>query len=499
MTPRLAVIFKSMERTTRALLRFVLRFMPGHPLEQKIHSYLVRLQQSRTAFFSDSPSLKRPAESADALDAIKRQRIIASQRRYPPLPPPPNTVAQLFTLTEDPAIQQFDVKYLPLELIDFTIPLLLKSIPQEDLEDASHAIRARYSHLSKASQPTMVPDQPLAGPTGIDDDDEYDPEYDLNGDLGLNDNLDQPVEVLLPPAPDLGTFELPRPPPLTPTEVAIVSEQSVDHLFTLLHSLDNTPSTRPKLGFNRVAASANDRDAWVTIILRIATRASSSVEGYGTSTDSTDSDEDEKDVSDTLIKSEPTRIDTDSPTLANRIRQRLLMYVLEDFRRNLNVAISWLNEEWYNDKVMGQSKSKGKSSLIPTPAYDYYAQRVLDHLLPYLDARDKNILIRFLSEIPALNLTLLQSLTILARDPERLNMFVLAMQYLLMFRMPVRDLVLDVLEGLLKEGDAQVQVAVRKPLIKYRPLALEGADSTEAKVQGKEGLSEARGTPLVAA
>ncbi|KAI9871850.1 MAG: hypothetical protein M1823_008329, partial [Watsoniomyces obsoletus] len=109
MTPRLVVIFKSMERTTRALLRYVMRAIPNHPLDQKMQAYLQRLQQSRTAFFTESPSLKRSAEPADNLNDAKRQRLTDGQHRFPPLPPPPHTVAQVFTLTQDPAIQQFDV------------------------------------------------------------------------------------------------------------------------------------------------------------------------------------------------------------------------------------------------------------------------------------------------------------------------------------------------------------------------------------------------------
>lgn len=499
MTPRTVVILRSMERTTRALLRFVMRAIPNNPLEQKIQAYLLRLQQSRTAFFSDSPSLKRPAEPTDGLNDAKRQRLTAGQRKVPPMPPPPNTIAQLFTLTEDPAIQQFDVKYLPLELIDFTIPLLLKSVPQENLDEASDAVRARFNHLQKASLPTPIPDIPMAGPTGIDDEDEYDPEFDLAPDTTQNNTTsDNALEELIQPAIDLGPFELPKPPPLTGTEVTIVSEQSINHVFGLVQSLDLMPTpSRQKVGFNRLAASANDRDAWVTILIRLVTRTPAAIKEYddnattAAKSENTEQDDDEiekeEEQSTAVIKPDP-----ESPTIANRIRHKLFMYILEDFRARLNVAISWLSEEWYADKISIASQSQSESaattssSLLSTPNYETWSLRLLDSLLPYFDARDKNILIRFLSEIPSISMPLLEMVAKqLARDPERIAMFVLAMQYLLMFRVPCRELVLGVLEDVYEEGERQGDEAVRgsvgKVLKRWRPGWLERREKEETE------------------
>lgn len=457
--------------------------MPNHPLEQKVQAYLLRLHQSRNTFFSDTPSLKRPAEPTDGLDDAKRQRLAPTQRRYPPLPPPPNTIAQLFTLTEDPAIQQFDVKYLPIQLIDFTIPLLLKSVPQDQLDDASGAIRARFNHLTKASRPTPMPDVPMAGPTGIDDDDEYDPDFDVLGDQAPPTTAsEKALEELIQPTLDLGPFELPKPPPLTSTELAIVSEQSVNHVFGVVHALDGVSAmSRQKLGMNRLAASANDRDAWVTILLRLVTRTPISIEQFDMNKQSSDTDQKDEDdgSTDALMKQEPDN-DAEEATVANRIRHRLFMYILEDFRSRLNVAISWLNEEWYADKMAATGKVHSR-----TPNYSRWCARLLDRLLPYLDARDKNILIRLLSEMPAISRDVLDKVAMqLARDPERVGMFVLSMQYLLMMRPPARQDVLDVLESVWRDGDSQAMNMTGKVLSKWRPAVLEATDGV--KMEGKQ-------------
>ena len=62
-------------------------------------------------------------------------------------------------------------------------------------------------------------------------------------------------------------------------------------------------------------------------------------------------------------------------------------------------------------------------------------------------------------------------------------MFVLSMQYLLMFRPPVRKEVLDVIESVWKEGDSQVKGVTGKVLQKWRPAALERGEGLKRESQ----------------
>ncbi|RMD42627.1 hypothetical protein DV735_g2494, partial [Chaetothyriales sp. CBS 134920] len=442
MSPRLVVIFKSMERTTRALLRYILRSMPNHPMEQKIHVYLGHLQASKATFFSDNPSLKRPAEPTDPLADAKRQRLAVAPPRFPPMPPPPNTLTQLFTLTPDQVLTQFDVKLLPIHLVNSLVVLLLEHINEQSLTDAIGGIKARLDQLAKASLPTPVPDVPMAGPTGIDDDDDYDPEFGLGGISSSAPAPETALEELSAPAIDLGPFELPKPPPLNEAQVYDLQMQTVDHMEALVKASEHSqqPPARQKLGLNRLAASANDRDAWFTIMVRLATRASSSLQVY-----------DDQLGNGTAVKQDPeSRQEAD---FANRIRQRLYEYILDDFRAHLNLAISWLTEEWYCDRI----RLKSNPALSHLPNYSTWSYRVLSGLLVYLDARDKNILIRFLSEIPAVTKDILDLVKTLADDPERVNMCILGFKYLLMLRPPVRELVLDTVQELWMKPDAQTK------------------------------------------
>lgn len=203
----------------------------------------------------------------------------------------------------------------------------------------------------------------------------------------------------------LGTFNLAPPPALTEQETAEYSKGTINRVFGIMTALDEPGRAKAqKHGFNRLAASGYDRDAWVTVITRLATRASAGLDGG-------------------LVKTEDKDIARKgSFSISNAIRDALYLYVLEDFRRRIDVAISWLSEEWYNDRLQSEA-----SDVEPTVHYEKWALKVLDGILPYLDAKDK-VLIRFLSEVPELVPCMLDRVKGLARDPERIILAVNAIQ-----------------------------------------------------------------------
>ena len=473
MTPRLRVIVKSMERTTRALLKNINKNNPNGPLAGKIDAHLIRLSQSHSAIFADSQPLKRraPSEPTDGLDDAKRMRLTAgTPRKYPHMPQPPNSFAQLFTLTDDMGLTSFDVKVLPVDMINTITSLTLKHVDQNALDEAIGVIRARYAHLQKMNQPTPVPDIPMAGPTGIDDEDEYDPEYDSSDEAASGPVATaQALQELMQPDIALGPFELPKPPPLTEEDVKVLSRQTSDRFMDIIDalSIQPQPSSKQKLGLNRLAASANDRDAWVTMVARLATRAPSHLD------DLVSSDDDSEDGNGNTTKAEENKAPDTQVSLANDIREGLFAHIAQDFKSRLNVAISWLNEEWYNDKL---NTPKSADPLPPINLPNYYPQilRILDYMVTFLDARDSKLLIRFLSEIPAMNADVLERVKMLALDPERVNMCMMSMQYLILMRPPVRRLALDTIEQMWRdERFNEARGQAEKVLKKWRSGILE--------------------------
>lgn len=228
----------------------------------------------------------------------------------------------------------------------------------------------------------------------------------------------------LPPDLALGPFILQQPPPLSPEEASQLGKGTIERIFTMVTTLEQPSKTAKEssqsVGFGRLAASSFDRDSWLSLLTRLATRASVGL-------DSNAANEETKYENDARGAIMPAQ----SLNLADRIREVLYRYVVEDFRVRINSALSWLNEEWYNDQMqVKQSIAEHGTDLDTMTApkhYDHWVMRILEGILPYLDARDK-VLIRFLSEIPQITPALIEKVKTLANDPERVNLCVQAFQ-----------------------------------------------------------------------
>jgi symplekin len=258
-----------------------------------------------------------------------------------------------------------------------------------------------------------------------DDDDDYEPDFSIAEDTEqiLNKLDTASIEFVEPPLTEvaIGPFTMPPPPPLTVEEVSEIGKNTLSRVFGTMQALDESVSKKAKSGFNRLAASSNDKEAWVTVITRLATR---SIAGL----DSTNSE----------IKVE-NGVTRHHGSLNRSIRDALYLYVVEDFRKRIDIAVAWLCEEWYNDKMQIKTNSRSPSH------YETWVLKVLDGIMPYLDARDK-FLTRFLSEIPGLNQEMLERVKGLCRDPAMVNLALTSLLYLVMMRPPARELALDAVE-----------------------------------------------------
>ena len=361
-----------------------------------------------------------PSEPTDGLDNAKRQRLGAEVSppiqggKYPPLPPGPVSIAQLFTLTQNDGAKSFAVEQLPIDIVVPILVPLISSIDKTKLDDAVNAVRSRYLKLTAA--PPVSPFRAAVTSTGVprgvgdEEDDDYEPDYepveDTNQIMNKLDNTSSP-NVLPEPAPEvaLGPFRLPTPPPLSEKEAEEYGQITIRRVFGTMADLEErTVAKSNQLGFNRLAASNHDRDAWVTLISRLATRASAGLAEDGHSTKP--KDEYGRNVS------------MKHTSLSDMIRDSLYLYIVEDFRRRLSVAISWLNEEWYNDRV--QALEGGEGSNLAVRHYEKWTLKVLDGIVPYIDANDKSRVIQFLSEVPEISGNMLDRVKKLAGDPERI-------------------------------------------------------------------------------
>ncbi|KAI4841584.1 hypothetical protein E4T45_09445 [Aureobasidium sp. EXF-8846] len=457
-SPTHKVMIRSMTRTTTAFLLNIIKKNPNHPLAGRIQQCIERLRHMLIEVFDES-SRKRaaPAEPTDGLSEAKRQRLSPQMppsssptSQIPPLPQGPVSLAQLFTLTQDQGLRNFDVNVIPSNVVLSIVAPLLKSIDKVKMDAAINAVQARY--LSLAARPITAASAARAvtgsDPVQADEDEDYEPGMESTDQI-IN-NLDQaPTETDRAPV-SLGPFNLPPPPPLTTEQTAEYSKGAVNRVFGTLSAMDQSaPSKTQKLGFNRLAATNHDRDAWITLITRLATRAPAG-------------------LSDGKLKSESASLSRGSFSLNDAVRDSLYLYVVDDFRKRIDVGISWLNEEWYNDRI--QKQQNEGAEYIPEH-YEKWMLKILDGIVPFLDAKDK-LLIRFLSEIPSINQDVLKRVVRLAKDPERVQLAVQALHYLILLRPPAREMALDALEDLYKNYD-ESRPLVTKIMPKFRPEAFQ--------------------------
>ena len=389
------------------------------PFAGRIKAYVDRFTQLRQDIF-DEGSRKRgfPSESTDSLDNAKRRRLGAelpprTPSTVPALPPGPNSFKQLFTLTADQDLANFDVTSLPPQLmVNITLPVLAR-VDQQVLTEAINHVRARYLSLVSPNR-----NLPQVGALG-DDEEDYEPDFEPSEDreqiINKADALPPEDSLQMPTDLALGPFKLPQPPPMTAEEIEQIGKGVITKVFDKMNRLEEPSAVkRQKPGLNRLAGSNYDREAWVTVITRLATRAAAGL-------DDVDDESDEEEGSKALVKKGGP-----GSSLSDAIRENLWKHIIEDFRARIGIAIAWLNEEWFSDWIQNQAANdpkEGESLPQPKQHYEYWMLRVLDGIIPYLDAKDK-LLIRFLSEVPEVNERVLERVKGLARDPERVRLAV---------------------------------------------------------------------------
>ncbi|KAK0901432.1 hypothetical protein LTR02_008629 [Friedmanniomyces endolithicus] len=516
------VAVKSTTRTTMSFLLNVLKRNPNHPMAARLQQRTEQLRHSLIEVFSETGPGKRaaPDEPIDGLDNHKRMRTeqgiangtTAQQQQsqpgsIPPLPPGPVSYAQLFTLNADSSAAGFHVEAIPLHLVNQLVPALLASIDQQRLTAAITAVQTRFLEYTKRPPGTAL--QAVRAVTGGEEDDDYDPEgaVAVAGEQAqIMNRMDMMPMESEQQQQDLGgpvqPFVLEAGPPLTESEREEYSKLALTRVFGTLAELDKSVKAKgakkrdgETKGFNRLASTGigQDRDGWVALLIRLATRSTF---------DLNDGDEEEG-----FVKQEhddralTKRGGAAQPfDLASAIRHTLLNYVMEDFRRRIDVAIAWLNEEWYSDRLAYLSRHATQDPSHQTrptmssdlPNYTRSCLLTLDTLTTYLDdrAKDGRLLIRFLSEIPEIDSQILSRVAKIADDPERVQMACQALLYLIMFRPPVRGLAVDAAEGLWG-GNEDARVGVGKILAKWRPEVLR--EGVEEEGQGKvEGVGRFR-------
>lgn len=402
------VLLRSMEKTVKAFLLNVCRRPENGTHASKIEQHLSRLEAARIELFENTKK-RGPPEALLGLDNAKRARLA---EQAPSLPAGPISLTRFFTLTEDQALGSFDVTALPVDLaIKITLSVFQRS-DRSQLDNAINSLKKRY--LERSQQPSK-PDLSLI-PVNMEED-EYEPNLDpaapKEDDEQRGNYTPPPNASNMDEEPALRIFKLPPSQPLSADQTQAWGIYSIQRVFDLVKGTTEL-SRQGKAGFSRLAGSNRDRETWITIMIRLATRA----------------DPEQIDSSNEEYINNGAAVQGAKPaTFADSIRESLWRYIVEDFRHRIDIAISWLNEEWYNEKLRSLKQAKklnGTSSKIASSStYEKWVLKLLDAIIPYLDANDK-ILIRFLGEIPEIGQLVLERVKNMARDPDRVLLTVRA-------------------------------------------------------------------------
>lgn len=122
-----------------------------------MQQHIDRLMQSRLEM-TDDASRKRglPAEPTDGLDNAKRARLDAQMPpllKVPPLPPGPTSYQQLFSITEDAGLSNFDVKQLPVDLL---VKILVPVFSRVDQSVMTQAVDVCYLRTMRHYIPIIL-------------------------------------------------------------------------------------------------------------------------------------------------------------------------------------------------------------------------------------------------------------------------------------------------------------------------------------------------------
>lgn len=223
----------------------------------------------------------------------------------------------------------------------------------------------------------------------------------------------------------------------------------------------------------KVVASSWQPETWTIVLTRLATRGMHTHD----------------------LEDAKTPNNIQNGELSDIIRKALLDYFLANIHERVDVAIEWLNEEWYSESVFNEQKQKDsieekwyglyaenpdgiedlekevqkelENTPVATPTYNKWAQQVLSSLIPFLEPTDRKILLRMMSDLPSLTKEMVSGIKSLCADPARSKLGFLSLQYLMMYRPPAKEFCLDLLREMAPGDQEDLKDESEKLLQKY--------------------------------
>ena len=356
----------------------------------------------------------------------------------------------LYTLNEvSNKLNEFDLSTVPQHILSSMVFNALQKASISKLTKALEIISERYINVIKATPESELnkpnPNNPNNGINSnnaikdeprIKDEDDDDDEGDYN-----------PESV----------YTLPPPESLSWKEKREHTQIIIKNFFKLA---SNPNSVEPPHEDNeaneeltKVAIKYWKKDSWLVLLTRLATR------GMKT----TDADPES----------------SKNAELSDMIRNAIFDYFLDNIHGRIDLIIEWLNEEWYSEQVYNEElksqnddtkqENRDATTTSTTSTYNKWAGKVLDAMIPFLEPNDRKIFIRLISDLPYLNEDLVSRIKSLCIDPARSKIGFLSLQFLIMYRPPVKQACINILKDLGESDQEDLKEEAKKLLAKYQP------------------------------
>lgn len=429
---------------------------------EKIHAYL----SGQIYHTKVDESLKKRQYEGNISAASKRVKSSAVQSLVERMQPQlsshdglqNNPLISIFaSQTAINPLANFDVTSIPVEVATEIVLTSLLKIDKNYFHQQINMLRERVRSLSEPE--SLGLDQQV----DEDEDEDYEPpEVDVQT---INASVEREAARLEGSAPSnvvTDAFELPTPDSLSPMAILEYFHGALSRLFDYAPQFERSivsSSNLQNLTLENVDNTVWDKRHWAILLPRLCTRGLLNYQPVTSGEESGDA----------------------SFTLSSFVRGQLFTYVASNWRSSTNLILNWLSEEWYNDRLMLENPDCHEYEDVKWegPQYEKWALKVIDSILPYLEAKDKVFMI-FMSELPELTDAIVDKIKFVCLDPDKTKLGFMTFQYLIMFRLPVREKCLDILETMWKEN-VDVKASAAKLLNRWRPSFLESVKSEETK------------------
>ncbi|KAI9012661.1 Symplekin tight junction protein C terminal-domain-containing protein [Phycomyces nitens] len=354
-------------------------------------------------------------------DPTKTIPMAVNQPSTTPPPPPPKFAPTPPVSTPKPTTAPKPVPPTPAST-SFISPQTPKSAPAPVLTKRTPPKDPRLKRESPAPEPVVIVKTEEAAPVPVEQ-----PRVQL---ASAQERASQSLKMQ--------PYELSAPATLERHEQLEMLKMSVQRIFdaeALLEPqiIDSNPED-PASSSRRVASSWNQstKTMWLLLVAKLLTR------GMGNSTwrtagasagEGQDMDVDSKvDINAISHKSNPDELKT-----------MLLDFIVADLPLRYDLALEWLYEEFYCDRMHQRTNPNYPSS------YDTWHLLLLEKGIPALDAKDKT-LSRLLMDAPAISTDVIELIrATMAKEPARFVACASTLRDLVANRPPVRDQCLEVL------------------------------------------------------